>query len=59
MSRFLSNAYRIDLYSNSFGLVLLDALIAATTIEHGLTLLTYNVADFKFIDGLRYKQPPI
>lgn len=47
----------IDLYSNSYGLFLPDALIAATALENNLTLITYNISDFKFIDGLKYYDP--
>jgi predicted nucleic acid-binding protein len=45
----------IDLYSNSHGLLLADALIAATALENDLTLV--NVDDFKFIKGLKYLKP--
>lgn len=30
-----------------------DALIAATALEHGLTLVTRNVRDFSAVNGLR------
>ncbi len=49
----------IDVYSNSHGLLLADALIAATAIENDLTLVTYNLDDFKFIIGLKYLKPSI
>ncbi len=49
----------IDLYSNSHGLFLPDALIVATALENDLTILTYNINDFKFIDGLKYQMPLI
>ena len=39
-------------YRLSHGLLLADALIAATAIENGLSLLTRNRKDFQFIDGL-------
>lgn len=42
----------IDKYSASEGLFLPDGLIAATAIEHELTLVTFNIKDFKFIKGL-------
>lgn len=45
-------------YSNSHGLLLADALIASTAIESGLTILTYNIKDFSFINGLKYQKPP-
>ena len=47
----------IDQYSNSHGLLLPDAQIAAVCLEHNLTLITYNVADFKFINGLKWLKP--
>lgn len=34
-----------------------DALIAATAIEHRLTLVTRNVRDFEGIRGLKVRQP--
>jgi predicted nucleic acid-binding protein len=49
----------IDSYSNSHGLLLADALIAATAIENDLTVVTYNVGDFQFINGLKYLKPTI
>lgn len=49
----------IDAYSNSFGLFLPDALIAATALENDLTVVTYNVDDFKFINDLKYLKPTI
>lgn len=49
----------IDKYSNSFGLLLPDALIAATALENDLTAVTYNVGDFKFIDELKYLKPTV
>jgi toxin FitB len=35
-----------------------DALVAATAIEHGLTLVTRNGRDFDSIRGLRLRMPP-
>lgn len=49
----------IDKYSNSHGLLLADALIAATALENNLTVVTYNVDDFKFIGGLKYLKPMV
>lgn len=46
-------------YSNSHGLLLPDALIAATALENDLTVVTYNVDDFKFIGGLKYLKPAV
>ena len=34
-----------------------DALIAATALVHGLTLVTRNVKDFRWIDGLTVLDP--
>lgn len=42
----------IDAYALSEGLQLADALIAATTLEHGLTSLTGNTKHFSAIAGL-------
>ncbi|HSK72934.1 MAG TPA: PIN domain-containing protein, partial [Pyrinomonadaceae bacterium] len=47
----------IRTYSKSHGLMLGDAIIAATCLEKGLTLITYNEKDFRFIDGLRILKP--
>jgi predicted nucleic acid-binding protein len=47
----------IDNYSNSHGLLLADALIAATALENDLTVITYNVADFQFIKDLKCQLP--
>ena len=49
----------IDQYSNSHGLFLPDAQIAAVCLEYNLTLLTYNVDDFKFIKGLKWLKPNV
>ena len=48
----------IRTYSNTHGLLLADALIAATCLEGDLTLVTYNVKDFHFIQGLKSLTPP-
>ena len=42
----------IDRYALSHGLQLGDALIAATALEHGLTVLTANAKHFSTIEGL-------
>jgi len=49
----------INDYSNSYGLMLPDALIASTALENDLTVVTYNVDDFKFIDGLKWQKPAV
>ncbi len=46
-------------YSNSHGLLLPDALIAATALENDLTIVIYNIDDFKFIGGLKTLEPAI
>ena len=43
----------IERYAKSHGLHIPDALIAATAICKGMQLLTYNVKDFKFVEGIR------
>ena len=48
----------IDSYSNSHNLMLPDAQIAACCLEYDLTLITYNVKDFKFINNLNIQSPP-
>lgn len=49
----------IDQYSNKYGLLLPDAQIAAVCLEYDLTLITYNVGDFKFINGLKWLKPSV
>jgi len=39
-------------YSKSHGLDIPDALIAATALDHQITLFTYNIKDFKFIENI-------
>lgn len=39
-------------YNLSHGLQIQDCFIAATAIFMGIQLFTYNIKDFKFIDGL-------
>jgi len=43
----------IEKYAKSHGLRIPDALIAATAICRRLDLFTYNVKDFKFIEGIK------
>ena len=43
----------IEKYSKSHGLKIPDALIASTAIYYDITLWTYNVKDFRFIDNLK------
>ncbi|MGH2585182.1 MAG: type II toxin-antitoxin system VapC family toxin [Dehalococcoidia bacterium] len=47
----------MDTYFLSHGLLIADALIAATALEHGLTLYTRNVRDFQMIPSLIVKRP--
>ena len=47
----------IRTYSKSHALMFGDAVIAATCLENGLTLITYNIKDFRFINGLKTTQP--
>lgn len=47
----------IEIYSNSYGPLFADALIAATALENDLTIVTCNTGDFKFIQGLKFLEP--
>ena len=47
----------IRIYSKSYNLMFGDAIIAATCLENDLTLITYNVKDFRFVKGLKYQTP--
>ena len=42
----------ITLYAKSHGLLIPDALIAATALVLGLPLFTRNISDFKYIPGI-------
>ncbi len=44
-------------YSNTYGLLLADALIASTALDNKLTILTFNIKDFSFIRDLRCQNP--
>jgi predicted nucleic acid-binding protein len=51
-------AYQLmESFSLSHGLLIPDALIAATALEHGLTLYTKNVRHFKMIPELTVVRP--
>ena len=51
-------AHRLmESYSLSHGLQIPDALIAATALEHHLTLYTKNVRHFQMIPGLTVHRP--
>ena len=43
----------IEKYAKSHGLHIPDALIASAAICSGMELLTFNLKDFKFIEGIR------
>jgi predicted nucleic acid-binding protein len=43
----------IERYKLSHGLLIPDAIIAATAITFNLKLFTYNLKDFKFIPGIQ------
>ena len=47
----------IERYSNSHGLVLADAFVAASALSAGLTVVTFNVSDFQFIHNLNCSLP--
>jgi predicted nucleic acid-binding protein len=44
-------------YSSSHGLLLADALIAATAIQLDMPLFSLNVKDYKFIESLKLYDP--
>lgn len=50
-------AERAGRVAREFGLRLPDAIIAATALEHGLSLSTRNVKDFDRVRGLRLRSP--
>lgn len=43
----------IERFSKSHGLQIPDAIIAATAITSKIKLFTFNLKDFKYIDGLK------
>lgn len=43
----------IESYYLSHGLMIPDAVIAATAKFHNIPLLTFNTKDFKFIPGIK------
>jgi predicted nucleic acid-binding protein len=44
-------------YAGSHGLLLADAIIAASCLEKSFSLLTLNIRDFHFINGLHLISP--
>ena len=49
----------IEKYSKSHGLLIPDALIAATAIEYDLPLYTLNISDFRFIPEISLISTPV
>ncbi len=47
----------LETYALSHRLSLPDAIIAATALRNDLSLYTFNVKDFRFIEGLSLYQP--
>jgi len=43
----------IERFSKSYGLQIPDAIIAATAMTSKIKLFTFNLKDFKYIDGLK------
>jgi len=46
----------IESYSKSHGLQIPDAIIAATALSLEIKLLTLNLKDFRYIDGLKLQK---
>lgn len=42
----------IEQFAKSHGLLIPDALIAATALEYNIPLFTSNISDFRFIPGI-------
>jgi predicted nucleic acid-binding protein len=49
----------IHSYRLSHGILIPDAMIAATALDYDCSLLTKNQRDYRFIDGLRLPSYPI
>lgn len=47
----------LRVYSRSHGLQAFDAMVAATAIVEGLTLVSRNRKHFEMIDGLLFESP--
>ena len=50
-------SHLIEQYAKSHGLLIPDALIAATALEYSTPLYTSNISDFQFIPGIFLYQP--
>lgn len=48
----------LERYRLSHGLLIPDALIAATALVHGLPLVSGNIRDYQFIEGLQLQGRP-
>ena len=48
----------VRIYNLSHGLLIPDALIAATALELGISSATRNRKDFRFIDGMKLARYP-
>jgi predicted nucleic acid-binding protein len=49
----------VDTYYLSHGMLIADALIAATAVTHGYRLLTRNRKHFEFLSGLELASPDL
>lgn len=47
----------LETYALSHRLSLPDAIIAATALRHSIELYTFNLKDFRYIDGLSIYRP--
>ena len=47
----------LETYALSHRLNLPDAVIAATALRHSLSIYTFNIRDFRFIEGLALYKP--
>lgn len=47
----------VETYFLIHGLLIPDALIAATALENDITLFTKNIRDFQMIEGLKINRP--
>lgn len=46
----------MEKYTLSYGLLILDAMIAATAVRHNLTLITGNLKHFEIIEELKLEK---